>query len=116
MNPTNVTRKALESAPERASWKEATTYSSIYLLNTRKMHDSGFGLICIVGMKSDGTLEKAATCDDICWHHDPSRNYTMRTDMTHPAGVVHCWGWSESFTVGVSLSSTDVYVHKKAAA
>jgi hypothetical protein len=39
----------------------------------------------------------------------------MRTDMTYPGGVVHCWGWDTRFTVGASLSSTDISVrhHKK---
>ena len=106
----NPSRKELEAAPERASWQTPTTYDSIFLLPTRQKHDSGYGLICIVGEIKDG-FEKAAWCDDVSWKHSPSRHYTMRTDMTYPGGVVHCWGWNTTFTVGISLSSTDITVH-----
>jgi hypothetical protein len=105
----NLSRKELESAPHREGWQEPTEYESIYLLHDGK-HDSGYALICIVGRKSDGSLEKAAWCDDICWKHSGKGSYTMRTDMCHPSRVVHCWGWDTTFRVGASLSSTDVEV------
>lgn len=106
----NRPRKELETAPQRASWREPTTYQSVYLLPARTKHDSGYSLIQIVGVKEDGSLETAAHCDDVCWKHEPSRHYTMRTDMTYPGGVCHCWGWNTTFTVGASLSSTDISV------
>lgn len=109
-NGTNVTRKELEGAPSRERWDEPTTYQSLYLLSDGK-HDSGFSLICIVGMKADGTLEKAAWCDDICWIQKSSKGaYSMRTDMCHPSRIVHCWGWDTTFKVMRSLSSTDIEV------
>ena len=112
-------RKELEAAEDRENWQEPSTYSQIYLLPSRKKHDSGWSLVSIVGVKDDGSLEAAAYCDDICWKHEPRkdrRDYTMRTDMTYPGGVVHCWGWSTEFVVGSSLSSTDVTVRQKEAA
>lgn len=105
----NLSRKVLEAAPHRSRGQDTTTYDSIYLLSDGK-HDSGYGLICIVGRKADGSLEKAAWCDDICWKHSGNGTYTMRTDMCFPSRVVHCWGWDTTFKVGVSLSSTDVEV------
>ena len=117
MKTLNVTRKELEAAPQRAGWTMPTTYDSLYLLPTRKKHDSGYHLICIVG-SVDGKLEQAAICDDICWNLQeprPGQGYAMRTDMTFPGGVVHVWGWDTKFRVGMSLSSTevDVFFHKK---
>lgn len=100
----NLSRKELEAAPERLGWQETTFYRSIYLLPSRKKHDSGWHLICIVGAKEDGGLEKAAWCDDINWAGSADG---LRMDMTFPSGVVHCWG-RKRFAVGASLSSTDV--------
>lgn len=109
---TNVSRAELEAAPQRKSWNEASEYDSIYLLPTRKKHESGFHLICIVGCNGE-KLEKAAWCDDICWkvgHTHSGQGFSMRTDMTYPGGVAHVWGWNTRFRVGMSLSSTDVEV------
>lgn len=107
MKSLNVSRKDLEAAPER-NWQEESTYSSIYLLPTKKKHDSGWHLICIVGVK-DGVLEKAAYCDDVCWNCEGDfRDMALRMDMTYPAGVTHVWSNSFSFKVGSSLSSTNV--------
>jgi hypothetical protein len=49
----NVTRAQLEAAPKRKSWGERTEYDSLYLLPTRKKHDSGYSLICIVGRNGE---------------------------------------------------------------
>lgn len=111
MNDLNLSRKVLKAAPKRVDWQEPATYASVYLLNSRQKHDSGWGLIRIIGRKEDGSLEDAGWCDDICWKHAPSRHYTMRTDMTFPSGAVHCWGWNTTFTVGAALSSTDISVN-----
>lgn len=106
----NFPRSALEAAPARASWNMETVYDSIFLLPTRKRHDSGWHLICIVGIDGD-KLEKAAYCDDICWLVDGgNRSFRVRSDMTYPGGVAHFWGWETKFKVGCSLSSTDVTV------
>lgn len=107
MKSMNVSRKDLEAAPER-KWNEESDYSSIYLLPTKKKHDSGWHLICIVGLK-DGSLEKAAYCDDVCWNFNaPMRDMGLRMDMTYPGGVTHIWSNDYKFKVGTSLSSTDV--------
>ena len=108
----NISRKELASAPWRESWLLPTSYPSIYLLPSRKKHDSGYHLIHIVGRNSDGSLETAAACDDVCWIVDSpgGDKFAMRTDMTYPGGVAHIWGRGLTFTVGESLSSTDVTV------
>lgn len=106
-------RAELLAAPDREGWEGPTTYKSIYLVPSKKKHDSGWHLIRIVGVKADGALEGAAWCDDICWKHEqPPRadDYTMRIDMTYPGGIVHCWDWHRKFIVGASLSSTDITV------
>lgn len=106
-------RAELLAAPDRDGWQGPTIYKSIYLVPSKKKHDSGYHLIRIVGVKEDGSLEGAAYCDDICWRHEGAPNqydYMMRIDMTYPGGIVRRWDWHRKFIVGASLSSTDVTV------
>ena len=65
--------------------------------------------MAIVGVLPDGSYEVAAWCDDICWNLQTTRKeYSMRTDCTYPGGILHFW--AATFTVGNSLSSTDITV------
>lgn len=90
-------------------WQEKSTYTDIFIVPTRKRHDSGWMLMAIVGLKADGTYEQAAWCDDVCWNvASLKKDYTMRNDCTYPGGIIHYWG--ANFTVGCSLSSTDITV------
>ena len=62
-------------------WAEKSTYQNIFVVPTRKKHDSGWMLMAIVGMLPDGSYELAAWCDDICWNMQVSRpEYSMRCD------------------------------------
>ncbi len=102
-----VKREELLNAPQR-NWQLKSTYNDIYIVPSRKKHDSGWHLMVIVGVKEDGSLEQAAWCDDICWDVRGRDGYMMRSDMTFPGGVLHFWG--ARYEVGHSLSSTDVKV------
>lgn len=103
----NISRAELEEAPDRATWNMTSAYDGVYLLPSRKKHDSGWHLIQIIGHVGD-KLEKAAWCDDVCWKVKAGGYDSMRSDMTFPGGVMHFWG--ARFTVGVSLSSTNITV------
>ncbi len=100
-------RDVLLSAPER-NWQQKSTYRELFIVPSRKKHDSGWSVIVLVGVKEDGTFEQAAWCDDICWDVYGRAGYMMRTDCTHPSGILHFWG--ALYEVGCSLSSTDVKV------
>ena len=103
-----ASRTGLLKAKER-NWQEKSTYKDIFVVPTRKKHDSGWMLMAIVGVLPDGSYERAAWCDDICWDMQTTiREYSMRCDCTYPSGILHFWG--ATFTVGVSLSSTTVTV------
>jgi hypothetical protein len=103
-------REDLLSAPQR-DWQKHSTYKEIFVVPSRKKHDSGWHVMVIVGVKDDGSLEQAAWCDDICWNVDSmKKEYTMRTDCTYPSGIMHFW--NALFTVGTSLSSTDITVRE----
>ena len=101
-------RVALLKAQQREAWDKPTTYSELFVLPSGKKHDSGWALMVLVGVKKDGSLERAAWCDDICWDVQGVDEYRMRTDCTYPSGILHFWG--STYTVGASLSSTTVMV------
>lgn len=106
-----ASRTGLLKAPVR-DWQTHSTYKEIFVIPTRKRHDSGWMLMAIVGKKDDGSYERAAWCDDICWHTETThKEYAMRTDCTYPGGILHFW--NATFTVGSSLSSTDVTVKER---
>lgn len=116
-------RKDLLVLPVR-KWDLITEYTTILLVPAGQKHDSGWGLIAIVGCEKDVPKEIAAYCDDVCWNfpHDHPYNYIgepgyshhpLRTDCHFPSGIMRFWGSSEQyfqafFRVGASLSSTDI--------
>ncbi len=116
MNP-RTNRKVLDGLPVR-DWQAESTYDSLMIVPSGKMHDSGYHLIAIVGCRKNVPVEIAAYCDDIGVHVPmPSprygsdkqfSNYMFRVDMSYPSGIAHWWG--AKFTVGTALSSTDVTV------
>lgn len=103
-----ATRTRLMKVSQVKPWQAKVSYSEIFVVPTPKKHDSGWTLMLIVGVLPNGTYEKAAWCDDICWNVRTSRDHSMRCDCTYPGGILHFWG--ATFTVGHSLSSTDVTV------
>ena len=106
-------RAELLSAAERADWQKPTVYREIFVLPSGKMHDSRWAVMILVGVKEDGSFERAAWCDDICWNVQGVSEYEMRSDCTYPSGILHFWGCE--YTVGISLSSTTVTVSKRRA-
>lgn len=104
-----VTRERLLKAKVR-DWQKATTYEAIYLVPTRKKHDSGWMVMAIVG-RNGNKYEVAAHCDDICWNFaTDKKEHSMHTDCTFPGGIVHMW--DAKFTVGTALSTTKVTVER----
>lgn len=119
-------RRELLALPSRA-WDTESTYDSLYLVPTGRKHESGFGLIAIVGVTYNATLkvneaEIAAFCDVVNWSVPRRHPYTfhagtfesiLRTDCLFPGGILHMWASGEAyfagrFHVGLSLSSTTV--------
>jgi hypothetical protein len=123
--PKKVTRAALLALPER-KWDAVTVYDFIYIVPTKRKHDSGWTLQAIIGaVRQTGDLvgEIAAYCDDVCWSFplrhpydgikDGKHGMIMRTDCHWPSGIFRIWASGESyfcgrFKVGCALSSTDV--------
>lgn len=125
--PDTITRKALLALPHR-KWDAVSVYDSLYIVPTRKKHDSGYMMIAVIGANTDADKkhlvgEIAAWCDDINWCFPVAHPYdqirpgvhtsVLRTDMLFPSGIVHMWASGEHyfkgrFKVGRSLSSTEI--------
>ena len=108
-NIMEYTRKELLALPHR-NWNDVTSYSSILLVPTYKLHDSGWRPIAIVGCKDDGTpKEIAAFCDDVQWQTIRT-DYGISMDMIPKTNICRFHSRRMRFQVGVSLSSTDVKI------
>ena len=57
------TKKELLSLPVR-DFRESSIYSSVLLVPTRKMHDSGFNLFAVIGCNEGVPVEIAGYMDD----------------------------------------------------
>ncbi|OAE37660.1 hypothetical protein A7J57_08765 [Agrobacterium tumefaciens] len=113
MDCNRATRKELAALPVR-DWQTTSEYTDILIMNTGRMHASGWALMAIIGCDQGVPKEIAAYCDDICWKIDPSKpigSSDLRTDMTR-AGIVRMHGYA-SYRVGHSLSSTDVTIFNR---
>ena len=99
-----ATRTGLLKIKAEKPWQEKRAYSELFVVPSKKKHESGWTLMVLVGVLSDGTYEKAAWCDDICWNIQTRPDHSMRCDCSYPGGILHFW--NATFTVGHSLSST----------
>ena len=119
-NDKSITRKFILALPQRR-WDLVSEYDYLYIVPTNHKHDSGYGLIAIVGVVNK-QAEIAAICDDIGWTFpikhpykmDDKRNHMiLRTDCLFPSKILRMWASGEhyfkgKFRVGVNVSSTDV--------
>jgi len=102
--------KELLNLPKR-DWDKEIIYHSIAVINTKCKHDSGWGIMAIIGLdKNQKPIEIAAYCDDIRWDFN---GLSFRNDMFYPSGIIHFWGREAKFKVGASLSSTDITLIKR---
>lgn len=101
-------RDELMSLPVRKWGDESKTYDSLMVLADGKKHESGWGLIVIIGCIDQKPVEVAVDCaDNISWHF----NQEPRMDCALPSRAMHFWcGEKGKYRVGCALSSTDVWL------
>lgn len=109
MSQLKASRTGLLKAKDR-DWQTKSSYKEIFVVPTRKKHDSGWMCMAIVGVLPNGKYEKAAAyCDDIGWLFKTTSTYSsMRNDCTYPGGILHYW--DATFEVGTALSSVTITV------
>ena len=107
----NIKVKELLKLPKR-KWDKTKTYGSILVISTRRKHDSGYMVMCIIGCdEKQNPKEICSYCDDICWKFPKDFDtigYNFRNDMLYPSGVIQFWSSRYDFEVGHSLSSTTI--------
>ena len=114
----SYTRKELLALPDRP-WNSETTYSSILMLASGFLHDSGWGSITLIG------VQKGVPTEIITKHSDdirfivtqgaklyggiyPRAQYSI--DCLPKISAFHVWSRDNSFTVGSALSSIDITI------
>lgn len=107
MNFNGLKISDLKRLPVR-KWDDTSAYDSILICKEGGRHESGWGLMMIVGCIGGKPQEVCSLCsDDIIWVCNTAR---IRTDMLYPSGVIHFWGNGLKFIVGSALSSIEVKV------
>jgi len=113
MSLNEISRAELLALPTR-NWQSSSNYDSIMLLHSRRKHDSGWGIIYVIGVNKGKPVEIAAAPDDIEWvspapYVCAGRPYgQMRMDCCFRSGAMHAWQYDHKFFVGSALSSTRI--------
>ena len=90
-------------------WRETKRYNQILIIRSGKKHDSGWSIIYIIGCKKGKPVEIVGGCDDIGWDvSEISDEYSLRSDMYYPSGVLRFWSNRYDFEIGLILSSTTI--------
>jgi len=112
-------REELLALPFR-EWGHESTYDSLLLLPTGEAHDSGWGIMAIIGIRDFQPIEIACgCCDDIEWKLPQMQTVgrftigQMRMDCLLKSGAFHPWERNSLFRVGAALSSVTVEVLTK---
>jgi len=113
------TREELLALPVRA-WGVESRYDSLLLLSTGEAHDSGWGMMAVIGVRDLQPVEIACQCcDDIEWKFPPMCMYgqwstgQIRMDCAIGSGALHPWARDMQFYVGAALSSITIEVLPK---
>ncbi len=106
-------RWMLKNLEMRPIGVEQSVYDYIYLVPTRRKHESGWMTVAIVGVMiagKDRMGEIASFPDDINWIPtiEDGYNAPMRTDCVYPGGILRVWRPNSNVVVHGSYSSTDV--------
>ena len=116
------TRAELLALPDREWGRPTPTYDSILVLPTKRKHDSGWGMMTIIGVTNTQPIEIVTTgADDIEWltpdcQRLPSSTYLfagMRTDCAWRSGAINFWLHNHVFEVSHPVSSVTITLKPK---
>ncbi len=103
-----ATRKQLFSLTRR-KWDDCEVkYDSVAILSDGRKHDSGWGIITVIGIVGEKMEIAASCCDDISWDFKAN----PRMDCALPSRAMHFWpgllGEHLKFTVSCDVSSLTI--------
>lgn len=100
--------KELRKLPHKV-YNTTKEYDSLLVINSCLKHDSGYAIIYVIGVICKEPIEIACSCDEIQWNVvNVLSPYHFRTDMYYPSGILRYWSNNFKFSVGPSLSSTEI--------
>jgi hypothetical protein len=117
----NWTKGELLALPHRP-WQDGAGYHSILILNTSKLHDSGYRRIILIGCKRYVPTEIiTSVSDDVEIKAGVTSTLqgleigNIRMDCLKRSGAFRLWSWDEDreFYVGHALSSITIEHRKK---
>lgn len=107
------TKKELLSLPHR-NCENAGVYNAIMIVPTRRLHDSGWRLMCLVGCDEHyEPKEIIGYCDDInlCTEKAEVLNLChVQMDMIPKTNVVRIHSHVRRFQVGMCCSTTEIFI------
>lgn len=96
-----MTRMELLALPKR-EWDETLHgVSGVYVIPTRRKHDSGWCCMAFAAEFKDNRpmVGFGGGCDDVTF-----RGNDFRMDCDYPSGIIHIWSW-KTFSISHDLSS-----------
>lgn len=105
------TRKELKALPVRPWASEDGFWDSLLIFPEGRKHDSGWGLMTIVGCRKQVPIEILVPgCDDIAYESKGAQRHynSMRMDCVHGSKCMHVWSNFYKFKVGAALSSVTI--------
>jgi len=109
-----LARAELLSAPKAPWAARKGPFTSVAILATGEKHDSGYGLMHVVGLVgANPTALCTSSSDDIAWQFKNVAWDDLRTECILPARALHFWSNHVVFFVGASLSSVTICLERK---
>lgn len=105
-----MTKKELLEIPHRKWSEELHSVCGVYVLPSRRKHDSGWACMDFVAVfKGDRPMVRfGGGCDDVGFYGD---GFAM--DCIYPHGIIRIWNRLHTFTISRDLSSIDFIVEAR---
>lgn len=98
-----MNRKELLSIPERDWKEELKDVVGVYVIPSRRKHESGWACMDFVAEFKEENKPRVrfgGCCDDVSFE-----GAHFRMDCDYPSGIIHIWCGHKPFTVSSGLSS-----------
>lgn len=96
-----ITKEQLLQVPKR-EWNKTIVASSVYVIPSRRKHDSGWTCMDFVADTEEGLVRFGGSCDDVSL-----KGEHFRMDCLYPSRIIRIWNTKRRFTISHDLSSID---------
>lgn len=95
-----LSRKYLMSIPKRDCDQRIKDATGVFVIPSRKKHDSGWACMDFVATTEDGMIRFGGNCDDVSFE---GRHFRMDCDFD--TKLLHIWNTYSKFTISADMSS-----------